>query len=218
MLRNITMKKIILLFYISILTTIIYGQTNTKDYWDNGKLKHEGQKIEDKLIGFHKYYYETGELKMDVKYDTTGLLYEMKEYDKFGNLLSIYNSKTFYKDYPLRDFSKIHWTKITDGVYIYKFNTIDTNIVISDSSSFTADYQCYFSNGQLLDNTFNKGCPYNSRLYYMMEGFQIGIKKMKPGETALIKIEPTMGFGNVVSGNVPANSTLIYLINLIRFD
>ena len=41
---------------------------------------------------------------------------------------------------------------------------------------------------------------------------------MKPGETALIKIEPSMAFGDKAAGNVPANSTLIYLVELISSE
>ena len=87
--------------------------------------------------------------------------------------------------------------------------------MITDSSYFSAYYQCYFLNGLLLDNTYSNSCTYQSRLDYMIDGFRIGVKQMRPNETALIKIESNKAYGSAISGNVPSNSTLIYLVKLI---
>ncbi|HAC24032.1 MAG TPA: hypothetical protein DCE81_03860 [Cytophagales bacterium] len=165
-----------------------------------------------------KYYYDNGQLKSEVTIDKSGLLTRYSSWDIYGNLLTTEVFKTQYKDYPKRDFTKVQWTPVINGVSISKFNTVDTSIVVLDSSFVTLNYQCYFENGQMLDNSFAKGCPLMTRLDYMVRGFIEGVKKMKPGETALIRIEPSMAFGDKVAGNVPANSTLIYLVNLISSE
>lgn len=170
-----------------------------------------GQKVE-------KYYYDSGQLKSEVTLDKSGLMIKYSSWDIYGNLLITDVFKTQYENYPKRNFSKISWSPITSGVSIYKFNSNDTAKAVHDSSSVTLNYQCYFENGQMLDNSFAKGCPLKIRLDYMMQGFIEGVKKMKPGETALIRIEPSMGYGDKVSGNVPANSTLIYLVELISSE
>lgn len=165
-----------------------------------------------------KYYYDNGQLKSEVMTDNSGLLIKYSSWDIYGNLLTTETFTTQYNDYPTRDFTKVQWTSVNSGVSISKFNTKDTSVLVLDSSFVTLHYQCYFENGQMLDNSFAKGCPLTTRLDYMVKGFVEGVKKMKPGETALIKIHPSMAFGNKVAGNVPANSTLIYLVNLISSE
>lgn len=165
-----------------------------------------------------KYYHPNGQLKYEVTTDKTGLLTKHSLWDMYGNLLTSEQFSAKYKNYPKRDFSKTNWTAVTSGVSISKFNTKDTSVVVTDTSYVTLNYQCYFSNGQMLDNTFDTNCPMVNRLDWMIKGFREGVKQMKPGETALIKIEPSMAYGDKVSGNVPANSTLIYLIKLISVE
>ncbi len=165
-----------------------------------------------------KYYYDSGQLRSEVTTDKSGLLTKYSSWDIYGNLLTTEVFKTQYQNYPKRDFSKVTWSPIIAGVSISKFNSKDTLVDVHDSSFVTLNYQCYFENGQMLDNSFAKGCPLMTRLHYMVRGFIEGVKKMKPGETALIKIEPSMAFGEKVAGNVPANSTLIYLVELISSE
>lgn len=165
-----------------------------------------------------KYYYDNGQLKSEVTTDKTGLLTQYSRWDIFGNLLSTEEFSSAYKNYPKRDFSQVKWSPAINEVSISKFNSNDTSIIVNDSSFVTLNYQCYFENGQMLDNSFAKNCPLMTRLDYMVRGFIEGVKKMKPGETALIKIPSSMAFGDKVVGNVPANSTLIYLVELISVE
>ena len=170
-----------------------------------------GQEVE-------KYNYPNGQLKSEITYNKDQVLTKYCNWDQFGNLLTLEDYSILYKEYPKRDFSKVNWTAINDGTFISKFNRKDTNVVVKDSSFVVLNYQCYFSNGQMLDNTFSKNCPLQTRLDYMVKGFVIGVMQMKPGETALIKIDPKYAFGDKAAGNVPAKSTLIYLVELISVD
>ncbi|MBS1634472.1 MAG: FKBP-type peptidyl-prolyl cis-trans isomerase [Bacteroidetes bacterium] len=165
-----------------------------------------------------KFSYPNGQIKSEVAYDKDHVITKYSQWDQYGNLLSIEDFSKLYKEYPKKDFSKINWKSVTDGVFIYQFNKKDTNVVVNDSSFVVLNYQCYFANGQMLDNSFARGCPMQTQLNYMMKGFIIGIKQMKPGETALIKIDPKMAYGDSPSGNVPANSTLIYLVELLSVN
>ena len=165
-----------------------------------------------------KHFYESGQIKSEITIDKSGLMTKYSSWDKYGNLLTTEIYKTEYKNYPKRDFSSVNWTPIINEVSISKFNSKDTLVTVYDSSFVTLNYQCYFENGQMLDNSFARNCPLNTRLDYMIPGFSEGVKKMKPGDTALIKIEPSKAFGDKVVGNVPANSTLIYLVELISSE
>lgn len=165
-----------------------------------------------------KFTYPNGQPKAEATFDKNGVYIKTTQWDEYGNLLYTQNFQTMYKDYPKKDFSKIKWASITDGVGIYKFNKKDTNVVVKDSSFITFNYHCYTINGQMYDNTFDRGCPIQTKLNDMIKGFVLAVKQMKPGETALIKIEPNMGYGDKPAGNVPANSTLVYLVSLISAD
>lgn len=165
-----------------------------------------------------KYYYNSGQLKSEITFDKTGLMTKYSSWDIFGNLLTTKEYASDYKNYPLRDFSKTPWTALVSGVSISKFNKVDGNHMVADTSLVTLNYQCYFGNGQMLDNSFARNCPLVVRLDKMVKGFTEGVKRMKPGETALIRIEPSMAFGEKVSGNVPANSMLIYLVEFISME
>jgi len=165
-----------------------------------------------------KYYYDSGQLLSEVTTDKDGLMIKYSSWDIYGNLLTSDVYADQYKHYPKRDFSKIQWSAVTNGVSIFKYNSIDTNIVIQDSNTVVLNYQCYFINGKMLDNSFARNCPLVMRLNDLVRGFTEGIKKMNPGETALIMIEPSMAYGDTISGNIPANSTLIYLVELISIE
>jgi|GEM_PF-6243271 hypothetical protein len=131
-----------------------------------------------------KFYYKTGQLKSEITLDKTGLMTKYLSWDIFGNLLTAKEYATDYKLYPQKDFSKIKWTSLVNGVSISKFNDVDTNLIVSDTTLVTLNYQCYFSNGQMLDNSFERNCPLTVRLDKMVRGFTEGVKQMQPGETA----------------------------------
>jgi hypothetical protein len=169
------------------------------------------QKVEE-------FKYPNGELKTEVTYDKDGVITKYKEWDNYGNLVNITDFSILYNNYPKKDFSKIKWIIISEGVQISKLNISETKAELNDSSFVTLNYICYFSNGKMLDNTFAKGCPLQTRLDHMVKGFILGVKNMMPGETAFIKIDSSMAFGDDVAGNVPAKSTLIYLVELISVN
>ena len=73
------------------------------------------------------------------------------------------------------------------------------------------------SNGQIFDASLaHGGTPFSFQLGagQVVPGFDTGTTGMKVGETRLVSIPPSLGYGSTASGPIPANSTLVFLITL----
>ena len=49
-------------------------------------------------------------------------------------------------------------------------------------------------------------------------GFSQGVEGMKVGETRLIRIPPSLGYGERDMGSIPANSTLVFEVELLEIE
>lgn len=76
-------------------------------------------------------------------------------------------------------------------------------------------YRGYLINGQLFDKTVDK--PFVLKLgdHKVIPGFEQGIVGMKVGGKRRLIIPPALGYGNQPQGGIPANSLLIFDIDLI---
>jgi FKBP-type peptidyl-prolyl cis-trans isomerase len=52
----------------------------------------------------------------------------------------------------------------------------------------------------------------------ILDGLDKGLRGMRTGGTRVITVPPRFGYGNVKTGNIPANSTLIYTVNLTKVE
>jgi peptidylprolyl isomerase len=71
--------------------------------------------------------------------------------------------------------------------------------------------------GQIFDDSVNDGgTPFSVTLGagQVVPGFDAGIVGMRVGETRVIEIPPSQGYGAIPNGGIPANSTLIFVVTL----
>jgi FKBP-type peptidyl-prolyl cis-trans isomerase len=79
--------------------------------------------------------------------------------------------------------------------------------------------------GYLLDGTvFDTSCPSNRAVLWaivggsdLIAGFDLGMMGMRPGGVRRLIIPPELGYGSNDVGIIPANSTLIFDVQLIGF-
>ncbi len=86
----------------------------------------------------------------------------------------------------------------------------------SPTSTITIKYKGYFLDGEVFDKTGDN----QSASFYLpnlIEGWQIGIPLMKKGGKIKLFIPSRLGYGSRESGAVPANSVLIFDIDLLEF-
>lgn len=85
------------------------------------------------------------------------------------------------------------------------------------NSSITIRYKGYFISGEVFDETSGSSTatfPLNA----LIEGWQIGIPLLKHGGAGQFFIPSELGYGNQQKGSIPANSVLIFDIELVDFD
>lgn len=69
--------------------------------------------------------------------------------------------------------------------------------------------------GKLLDGTqFDSNANFSSPLKNLIKGWQIGIPFIKPDGRVLLIIPSALGYGASAAGAIPANSVLVFTIDL----
>ena len=89
---------------------------------------------------------------------------------------------------------------------------------IQDGQTANVLYTGYLAKtGQLFDDSLDHGgAPLSFVLGSgsLIPGFDTGTVGMRVGETRIIEIPPSQGYGSTANGSVPANSTLIFVVTL----
>lgn len=77
-------------------------------------------------------------------------------------------------------------------------------------SEVVVDYVGKLTNGSVFDSGNNK----SFYLSGLITGWQEGIPLIAPGGSMTLYLPPSLGYGPVAKGDIPANSNLIFQINL----
>ena len=73
-----------------------------------------------------------------------------------------------------------------------------------------------WSDGSVFDNSWDRGQPFEFPLgqQQVIAGWDEGVEGMKPGGRRLLVIPPDKGYGGQDNGPIPANSTLVFVVDL----
>lgn len=81
-------------------------------------------------------------------------------------------------------------------------------------------YTGWLTNGKKFDSSVDRGQPFEFTLgvAQVIKGWDEGVAQMKVGGKAKLTIPPELGYGarNVGNGLIPANSTLIFEVELLK--
>jgi FKBP-type peptidyl-prolyl cis-trans isomerase len=97
-----------------------------------------------------------------------------------------------------------------DFIYIKDLKAGTGAQVTAPSATVQVSYQGFLSNGF----RFGNGTSQTFGLAGTVLGFQNGIVGMKVGGERLIVIPSNLGYGPVINGPIPANSTLVFDVSL----
>ncbi len=103
-----------------------------------------------------------------------------------------------------------------------------TKLIVSDAivgtgrevkvgDTVTVNYIGLLKDGPEFDNSYKKKKPFSFKVGAsdVIKGWDQGIIGMKEGGQRILVVPPRLGYGNAIVGPLPANSTLIFLIELL---
>ena len=117
--------------FLSCSSSLFINKSIEKDYYDNGNIKYEIQKNNDKIDGYAKYWNKEGHILNEVNY-SNGLLHgEWKEYHVNGNI----KYKITYQ-YGLKNGYEVWYydNGIKKSEILYSKNKIVTDIIRWDKN------------------------------------------------------------------------------------
>lgn len=77
-----------------------------------------------------------------------------------------------------------------------------------------------YKNGEEFDASWNRGEPFTFHLgaSEVIAGWDQGIEGMKEGGRRELIIPPELGYGSTAAGPIPANSTLVFVVDLLKVE
>jgi len=104
---------------------------------------------------------------------------------------------------------QLNATATGSGLY-YVIETQGTGPQATASSIVNVKYKGYLTNGTV----FDQSAGYETDLNSVIQGWKEGIPHFKKGGVGKLLIPSALGYGSQATGNIPANSVLIFDITL----
>lgn len=84
----------------------------------------------------------------------------------------------------------------------------------------TVNYKGTLTNGEVFDSSYEGGKPFPFELGAgrVIQGWEEGVVGMKVGGKRVLIIPPDMAYGSQPNGAIPANSTLIFEVELLKVE
>ena len=101
------------------------------------------------------------------------------------------------------------------GIYYKVLQTGEGKSSPTSRSIVSVHYRGTLIDGKEFDNSYKRNCPEAFRLCDVIDGWQIALQQMHVGDKWTIYIPSEMGYGSKASGPIPANSTLIFEVELL---
>jgi FKBP-type peptidyl-prolyl cis-trans isomerase len=84
------------------------------------------------------------------------------------------------------------------------------------TDTVVAHYSGWLTDGTMFDSSHARGEPTEFPLNRVIAGWTEGLQLMKPGGKFLFRIPSELGYGSRQSGQIPPNSTLVFLVELVE--
>ncbi len=95
--------------------------------------------------------------------------------------------------------------------------TVGTGAVAAAGNQVTVNYVGMFQDGKKFDSSYDRGTPFTFTLGagQVIKGWDIGVAGMKVGGKRILVIPSALGYGAQAVGPIPANSTLVFQVELL---
>ena len=86
---------------------------------------------------------------------------------------------------------------------------------ITATDEVTVNYRGKLIDGTEFDSSFTRGVPLTIQVGNVIKGWQEGLVLMKPGASYELYVPPELGYGSQPRPSIPANSLLIFDVDLL---
>lgn len=95
---------------------------------------------------------------------------------------------------------------------------VGTGKKVTSGDYITIHYLGTLENGKKFDSSYDRGEPFQTRIGVgeVIEGWDMGVVGMKVGGKRKLTIPPQLAYGDREIGDIPANSTLIFEVELLE--
>lgn len=107
-------------------------------------------------------------------------------------------------------------TTTANGLQI-EDQTVGTGKETKSGDTVTVNYLGTLENGTKFDSSYDRNQPFTTQIGVgqVIQGWDEGIVGMKVGGKRKLTIPPALGYGSQAAGSIPANSTLIFEVELL---
>jgi FKBP-type peptidyl-prolyl cis-trans isomerase FkpA len=94
---------------------------------------------------------------------------------------------------------------------------VGTGATAAVGDTVSVHYVGTLTNGTKFDSSYDRGLPYSFRVGagQVIAGWDQGVPGMRVGGKRRLTIPPSLAYGNQAFGSIPANSTLVFEIELL---
>jgi FKBP-type peptidyl-prolyl cis-trans isomerase len=88
---------------------------------------------------------------------------------------------------------------------------------VKSGDNIVINYLGTLADGTKFDSSYDRGEPFETRIGtgQVIKGWDLGVVGMKVGGKRKLTIPPSLGYGDQAQGPIPANSTLIFEVELV---
>ncbi|MGK7247025.1 FKBP-type peptidyl-prolyl cis-trans isomerase [Buttiauxella agrestis] len=112
-------------------------------------------------------------------------------------------------------FAKEKGVKTSPTGLMYKIDKAGTGEAPTDSDTVVVNYKGTLIDGKEFDNSYTRGEPLSFRLDGVIPGWTEGLKNLKKGGKIKLVIPPELAYGKTGVPGIPANSTLVFDVELL---
>lgn len=113
------------------------------------------------------------------------------------------------------NFAKEKGVKTSKTGLMYLIEKEGIGAVPKDSDTVVVNYKGTLTDGKEFDNSYTRGEPLSFRLDGVIPGWTEGLKNIKKGGKVKLVIPPELAYGKNGVPGIPANSTLVFDVELL---
>ncbi|WP_373767398.1 FKBP-type peptidyl-prolyl cis-trans isomerase [Glaesserella sp.] len=115
------------------------------------------------------------------------------------------------------EYEKKSGVKKTASGLLYKIEKAGEGKSPEASDTVKVHYKGTLPDGTVFDSSYDRGEPIEFQLNQLIPGWVEAIPMLKKGGKMEIVVPPQLGYGDRQAGKIPANSTLVFEIELLDF-